>query len=69
MFIFPQHAKDILGELIEAENQHVKMSLAEAMEKWGKGSTWEDLVDSGYISRMPDSVTATPDGKKWHAEN
>ncbi len=66
MFLFPEIAKDILRELILAEEQKSPLTLEEANRRWGKGSTWEDLVDTGYIRRLPEAVTVTEQGRQWY---
>lgn len=66
MFIHPNIAKEILKTLIDAETGGKPLTLKEALEKWGNGSTWEDLVDSGYIQRFPEAVTVTLRGLDWY---
>lgn len=66
---FPHIARDILTTLILAEDAGKPLTLAEAQEKWKQGSTWEDLVDSDFISLMPDAVTVTERGKAWYISN
>ena len=66
--IFPEIAKEILQELKNAESQGNPITLKEALENWGNGSTWKDIVDRGYISRLPKAVTVTSSGLKWLEE-
>lgn len=63
--MFPDIAKGILRELLGAEEARKPITLAAALKKWGNGSTWEDLVDGGYVYRTPEAVTVTPIGKKY----
>lgn len=65
MFLHPDIAKKILAELIEAEENGRPLTLDQALEKWGKGSTWEDLVDERFVLRYPDKVTVTDQGRQW----
>jgi len=66
MFLHPKIAKEILKTLIDAENNKKPLTLKEAFQRWGSGSTWEDLVDSGYIQRFPEAVTVTLRGLNWY---
>lgn len=66
--LFPKSAIDCLVTLIAAQEAGSPMSLKEAIDLWGRGSTWEDLVDSGFISRMPEAVTVTERGQAWLKE-
>ena len=63
--LFPNIAADILETLMEAEEKKKPITLAEALRRWGQASTWEDLVDGGYIYRRQEAVTVTEYGKKW----
>ena len=69
MFIFPKIAKDILTELIQAEEAGKPLTLEEAFGKWGKSSTWEDLVDNRFIFRYPEAVTVSASGREWLKEH
>jgi len=66
MFLFPNLAKGILATLISAEEQGSPLTLDEAHRRWGQRSTWEDLVDSGYVQRLPEAVTVTERGRQWY---
>jgi hypothetical protein len=65
MFLFPEIAKTILSKLDTAQKAGKPITLAAAMAKWGNGSTWEDLVDQGFVCRLPEAVTVTQSGLKW----
>lgn len=69
MFIHPGIAQDILRQLIEAQDAGKPITLARANENWGRGSTWEDLVDGRFIERWPDrGVLVTKRGRDWYTE-
>ena len=67
--LFPQIAKDMLKVLIEAQDTGKPIPLANAIQRWSNGSTWEDLVDGGYIERWSDGVLVTKSGRIWFAEH
>ncbi|MFC1609026.1 hypothetical protein ACFL2R_02055 [Patescibacteria group bacterium] len=60
--------KGILITLIAAEKGGNPIKLDDALNRWGSGSTWEGLVDNGYVQRYPEAVTATDRGKEWLKE-
>jgi hypothetical protein len=64
VFAFPDFARKILERLHKAEQRGSPMSLPEARRIWN-GSTWDDLMDCGYISRLPSAVTVTERGLQW----
>ena len=67
MFVFPGIAKDILQVILEAQDAGKPIALRDALKRWGNGSTWEDLVDGGYIYRREDGgVFATQLGRSWY---
>ncbi|MBL7045346.1 MAG: hypothetical protein ISR98_01990 [Parcubacteria group bacterium] len=69
MFINPKIAESILKALKNAEEDSNPITLADALNRWGSGSTWEDLVDGFYIERYPKAVTLTKKGLEWLEEN
>ncbi len=66
--LLPGVAKNILQQLLTAEEQGQPITLEEALKEWGSGSTWEDLVDGAYIYRTQQAVTVTQRGKDYLKE-
>jgi hypothetical protein len=65
--LFPNYARNILGKLIKAETNGSPISLQSALTEWGNGSTWEDLVDGGYVLRSREmGVTVTILGREYY---
>lgn len=67
MFLFPELARNILGQIITAEDKGKPIPLEVAVSWWGNCSTWEDLVDGGYVYRSRETgVTVTAIGRAYH---
>ena len=61
---FPVIAREILATLMRAEANGKPISLQSTLDMWGRGSTWEDLVDGGYVHRSVETgVTVTDRGR------
>lgn len=67
--LLPEIAKNILSTLIKEEKGGKPLTLNQALERWGNGSAWEDLVDCGYVSRTTGAVTVSDQGRKWLKEH
>ena len=59
---FPVIAREILATLMRAEANGKPISLQSTLDMWGRGSTWEDLVDGGYVHR---SVETGGHNRPW----
>jgi len=68
--LFPQVAREILDILIEAENEGRPITLEYADRRWGDWSTWEELINGGYIERWSNKgVLVTEGGRAWLKEH
>jgi|GEM_PF-3676230 hypothetical protein len=63
--MIPEVENSILEAILTASFRKKPIPLNEAVRRWGGGSSWEDLIDSGRISRE-DTVRVTNLGLEWY---